>query len=94
VADVRRPEGCMCSMKQGDDTHAERMEMTTIRVRIDGMACGHCVEAVRRELVSLPGVRVDSVSIGEAQVSFDEGAASRQDIEGAIRKAGYTPVPA
>ena len=68
--------------------------MTTTRVRIDGMGCAHCVEAVRRELALLPGVRVDSVSIGEAQVSFDETAASRQDVEGAIRRAGYVPAPA
>ena len=68
--------------------------MTTTRVRIDGMGCAHCVEAVRRELALLPGIRVDSVSIGEAQVSFDEKAVSRQDIERAIRKAGYTPAPA
>jgi len=72
----------------------ESVTMTTATVRIDGMGCGHCVDAVRRELASLPGVRVDSVSIGEAQVSFDEKAASRQDIERAIRKAGYTPAPA
>lgn len=72
----------------------ESVAMTTITVQIDGMGCGHCVEAVRRELAVLPGVRVDSVSIGEAQVSFDEKAASRQDIESAIRRAGYTPAPA
>ena len=57
------------------------------------MGCAHCVEAVRRELALLPGVRVDSVSIGEAQVSFDETVASRQDVEDAIRKAGYVPAP-
>lgn len=68
--------------------------MTTATVRIDGMGCSHCVEAVRRELASLPGVRVDAVSIGAAQVSFEEQVASREDIEGAIRRAGYTPVPA
>jgi copper chaperone CopZ len=67
--------------------------MTTITVRIEGMGCAHCVEAVRRELALLPGVRVDAVSIGEAQVSFDETAASRQDVEDAIRKAGYAPAP-
>ena len=67
--------------------------MTTTTVRIEGMGCAHCVEAVRRELALLPGVRVDSVSIGEAQVSFDETAASRQDVEDAIRRAGYAPAP-
>ena len=58
------------------------------------MGCAHCVEAVRRELALLPGVRVDSVSIGEAQVSFDGTAASQRDVEDAIRKAGYVPAPA
>jgi copper chaperone CopZ len=68
--------------------------MATETVRIDGMGCGHCVDAVRRSLESLPGVSVHEVRLGEARVSFDERATNRQEIEGAIRKAGYTPVPA
>lgn len=68
--------------------------MTTIEMRIEGMGCAHCVEAVRQELASLPGVMVEAVSIGEARVSFDETAGFRPDIEAAIRKAGYAPVPA
>jgi copper chaperone CopZ len=68
--------------------------MTTIDMTIDGMGCSHCVEAVRRELATLPGVRVDAVSIGRARVSFDEAAATRQDLEAAVRKAGYRPAPA
>jgi len=68
--------------------------MTTVTVRIDGMGCGHCVDAVRRGLESLPGVTIHAVSMGEARVSFDERATNLQEIEGAIRKAGYTPVPA
>ena len=68
--------------------------MTTVTVRIDGMGCGHCVEAVRRGLESVPGVTVHSVSIGEAHVSYDEQVTGRQDIEGSIRKAGYTPAAA
>jgi copper chaperone CopZ len=65
--------------------------MITMDVRIEGMGCAHCVEAVRRELASLPGVRVEAVSIGGARVAFDEQTASLQDIEGAIRRAGYIP---
>lgn len=68
--------------------------MTEATVSINGMGCGHCIEAVRRELTSLPGVTVESVTIGEARVSYDEKSVSRHDIEGAIRGAGYSPVPA
>jgi len=68
--------------------------MTTVTVRIGGMGCDHCVDAVRRGLESLRGVTVHSVSIGQAHVSFDETATSREDIEGSIRKAGYAPEPA
>lgn len=72
----------------------EEARMTTVTVRIGGMGCDHCVEAVRRELASLPGVTVHAVSIGEARVSFDERTADRQAIDGAILRAGYTPEPA
>jgi len=30
--------------------------MTNLTLRIDGMSCGHCMNAVNRALAGLPGV--------------------------------------
>lgn len=65
--------------------------MTTVTVRIGGMGCGHCVDAVRRGLEAVAGVTVHAVTIGEARVTFDEHTTSRKEIDDSIRKAGYEP---
>jgi copper chaperone len=64
--------------------------MTRLTLQIDGMSCGHCVEAVRRALVALPGVEVESVEIGQARVRFDKTATSAAALTGAVSDAGYS----
>ena len=64
--------------------------MTKTTIQIDGMSCGHCVQAVDRALRSVPGVQVDEVEIGGAVVTHDPTQASPAAIEAAIAEAGYT----
>jgi len=66
--------------------------MTTKEIKIDGMSCGHCEMAVRKELSKLDDVKVKKVKIGEAVVEFDETKTDEQKIYRAIEEAGYTPV--
>ncbi len=66
--------------------------MTTKEIKIDGMSCGHCEMAVRKELSKLDNVKVKKVKIGEAVVEFDETKTDEQKIYQAIKEAGYTPV--
>ena len=56
---------------------------------IEGMSCGHCLNAVNRALSSVPGVRIDAVRIGRADVSDDEATTAASDLENAVVKAGY-----
>jgi len=56
---------------------------------IEGMSCGHCLNAVNRALAALPGVEIDSVTIGRADVRFDETATSPAQLETAVTAAGY-----
>ncbi len=62
--------------------------MKTEELTIQGMTCGHCVMAVRRELGKLAGVQAESVEIGKARVHIDESRVSHADIEQAIHNAG------
>jgi copper chaperone len=63
--------------------------MKTKEFRIEGMSCGHCVMAVRKELTKLENVKVDDVQIGKAKVEYDESKISEDRIINAIEEAGY-----
>jgi len=45
--------------------------MTTMEIKIEGMSCGHCVMAVKKEL-SKVGLDSFDVQIGSAVVNYDE----------------------
>lgn len=54
------------------------------------MSCGHCLNAVNRALSVVPGVRIDAIRIGRADVSYDENTTNPSQLEAAIREAGYS----
>lgn len=62
--------------------------MTTKKITIDGMTCGHCVMAVKKELSKL-NLESAEVEIGSAKVIFDENKTTTASIENAILQAGY-----
>ena len=68
--------------------------MKPLTLNITGMSCGHCVNAVSQTLNAMPGVKVESVQMGRATVSYDEGAVKPDAIERAIGDAGYTATAA
>jgi copper chaperone CopZ len=63
--------------------------MRDLRLHIDGMSCGHCLNAVNRALAELPGVEIQSVAMGRAEVRYDEHALEPSLIEAAVTGAGY-----
>lgn len=63
--------------------------MTHATLDIEGMHCGHCLNAVNRALAALPGVQVESVQIGRADVWLDEAVTDRARLEAAVAAAGY-----
>lgn len=63
------------------------MKRTTLH--IEGMSCGHCINAVNQALGAVPGVEIDSVRIGQAEVRYDERSVTPEQIEAAITDAGY-----
>ncbi len=63
----------------------------TYEIKIEGMSCGHCVMAVKRELSKLPGIEKLDVQIGTATLDAEEGAVTREQLAAAIEEAGYTP---
>ena len=63
--------------------------MTTTEIKIEGMSCGHCEMAVRKELSRLDNVKIKKVKIGEAIVEYDETKVKLETLYNAIAQAGY-----
>jgi copper chaperone len=66
--------------------------MTTKEIKIEGMSCGHCEMAVRKELSRLDNVKVKEVKIGKAVVEYDENKVKEELIYKAVERAGYNPI--
>ena len=63
--------------------------MRQATLHIEGMSCGHCLNAVNRALSGVPGVRIDAIKIGRADVSYDENITGLSQLEAAVVDAGY-----
>jgi len=63
--------------------------MTDTIIKILGMSCQHCAMRVQKALEGLNGITSVNVTVGQAQVSFEESKLQKKDIEAAIVKAGY-----
>ena len=68
--------------------------MSNLTLTIEGMSCHHCLNAVNKALTALPGVTIESVRIGRAEVSFDPALADAERIAAAVTDAGYRAHPA
>jgi copper chaperone CopZ len=63
--------------------------MRRATLHIEGMSCSHCLNAVNRALAAVPGVTIDSVRVGRAEVQYDERVTSPSELEAAVTEAGY-----
>jgi copper chaperone CopZ len=70
----------------------EKNAMAKVTLHIEGMSCGHCVNAVNRALHSLPGVAVGTVQVGRAEVEVAEGGPTPEAIAEVVVAAGYPAV--
>lgn len=64
------------------------MTVNQFVIDIEGMSCGSCVAHVRTALAKVPGIQIDSVSVGRAVVTL-QGSANDRAIRDAIGDAGY-----
>jgi copper chaperone len=64
--------------------------METLHLTIEGMTCSHCVRAVEGRLKKTPGVEVQDVQVGSADVRYDPARTNVDEIAEAIADEGYT----
>ena len=66
--------------------------MSTTTLTIQGMSCGHCVNAVSKALKGVDGITAQDVKIGSATVEFDETKVSPSQIAQVVTEEGYLAV--
>ena len=64
--------------------------MKPLHLTIEGMTCEHCVRAVDGRLRRTPGVRVERVTVGTADIHYDPASTNEDEISEAIADEGYT----
>jgi copper chaperone len=64
--------------------------MEPLHLTIEGMTCEHCVRAVDGRLRKTPGVQVERVAIGSADLHYDPTKTNVDQIAEAIADEGYT----
>jgi len=62
--------------------------MTQIILKITGMTCQHCVQAVNQALRSVPGVEQVEVNL-DTGTSVIQGTAERDRLIAAVTEEGY-----
>jgi len=60
-----------------------------LTLKISGMHCDGCVRRVTGALEKLPGVNVEGVQVGTAQLRVADGGSNRAAIKAAIQKIGF-----
>ncbi len=68
--------------------------MERLKLDIGGMSCEHCVNAVTKALSEVPGVTVEKVEIGSAEVVYEPSQVTEQSILDAVNDEGYEAVQA
>jgi copper chaperone CopZ len=64
--------------------------MTTRSYAVDGMTCGHCVQAVTAEVGKVPGVRQVTVDLDTGTVTVTGESVDDAAVREAVDEAGYS----
>ena len=65
------------------------MSIKSETLNIEGMSCNHCVSSVTSALSAAKGVKVESVEIGKAKVTYDTAQVTHEALVAAVEDAGF-----
>ncbi len=85
---AKREPCSSCSGDVGDSCSNDSFK--TVSVKIGGMTCGHCVNAVERAILSTKGVSKAQVSLNDKTATIYGNSFSTGDIITAITTLGYS----
>jgi copper chaperone CopZ len=83
---------CGQSQSESMQTEAKVVKTQTVKLNVDGMTCGNCVNHVETALAKQPGVisRTVSLSNNSCDVEYDPSKTNSEEIMATIEKAGYS----
>jgi len=67
--------------------------MEQIELKINGMSCGHCVMALKKELGKIPEINIVNVEVGKALIETNDPVSTKPEIEKAVLTAGFSLIP-
>lgn len=96
---MHRNGGGCCGGGSGDQAHKDhgghRAEQTIntqqVRLAVEGMTCGHCVQKIEKVLLGINGVVSVDVSLetNSVKATFDPERTTAYELKEAIRNTGY-----
>ncbi len=63
--------------------------MISNELTINGMTCQHCVMSLKAALNKIKMLDVVEVQIGSARVEYEAGQVNEEQLETAVKEAGY-----
>ncbi len=63
--------------------------MISNELTINGMTCQHCVMSLKAALNKIKMLDVVEVQIGSARVEYETGQVNEEQLETAVKEAGY-----
>ncbi len=63
--------------------------MQPLTLHIEGMSCGHCLNAVNQALANQAGITVGSVKLGRADLRYDPSVIGPEAVAALVTEAGY-----
>jgi|UPI00041189CF copper chaperone len=83
--------------RQADRKHTGKQEkgaiiMQNVTLRVEGMSCNHCVNAIEKALKELGASGKVDLAAKTVEVSYDENALTLEAIKEAIEDQGYDVV--
>jgi len=63
--------------------------MISNELTINGMTCRHCVMSLKAALNKIKMLDVVEVQIGSARVEYETGQVNEEQLETAVKEAGY-----
>lgn len=64
-----------------------------IAFEVNDMTCGHCAGTITKAVNAVDGQAKVAIDLNRHLVTIEPGKAGADALAGAIREAGYTPVP-
>jgi copper chaperone len=64
--------------------------MAKVTLHIEGMSCGHCLNAVQQALHGVSGATVETVQMGRAVVTTAEDGPTGEALAALVTDAGYS----